>query len=142
MVEPKIQAKENQNANSNGLRQSPVEVHGLVDPVTITQVPHKAADIPQSRALTCSKCISYLVFTQQCSQKRQKSDPAKSSTPKRRGSRDGKGQNLQHAGDYSHSPEPHGNSSHRSRSLTLGYLSRATSEIQSCRDGFCHTSNC
>ncbi len=58
MVEAEIETEEDENSGGDGLVEAAVEVHRLVDPVTVTQVPDEAADVTKRRSLTEGKWIS------------------------------------------------------------------------------------
>ena len=44
VVEAEIEAEEDEDTGGDGLCETAVEVHGLVDPVAVAQVPEEAAD--------------------------------------------------------------------------------------------------
>ncbi len=113
MVEAEIETEEDKNTGGDGLREAAVEIHRLVDPVTVTQVPDETTGIAKGSALTESKWVSLLIVPEERREQRKKSDPAEGCSPEWRRPGDGKGQNLKGAGEYGHGPEPQRNSSHR-----------------------------
>jgi hypothetical protein len=64
MVEAQVQAEEDEDTGGDVLWKTAVEIHGLVDPVTVTQVPYKTAEIAKSSALTASKCVALLIVAE------------------------------------------------------------------------------
>ena len=113
MVKAKIETEEDKNADGDGLWEAAVEIHRLIDPVTITQVPNETTGIAKGRALTESKRVSLLVVPEKRREQRKKRDPAEGRSPERRWPGDGEGQNLKGAREHGQGPEPQGNSSHR-----------------------------
>ena len=58
VVEAEIETEENKNSGSDGFGEAAIEIHGLVDPVTITHVPDEAAGIPKGSSVAESKWLS------------------------------------------------------------------------------------
>jgi hypothetical protein len=58
VVEAEIETEENKNSGSDGFGEAAIEIHGLVDPVTVTHVPDEAAGIPKGSSLAESKWLS------------------------------------------------------------------------------------
>jgi hypothetical protein len=114
VVEPEIKTEEDENSGGDGFGEAAVEVHRLVDPVTVAQVPDEAAGVTQSGSLTDGKWIPCLGVTEKRPKKRDKCYPAEGSSPERRGACDRERENLEDAGEYGHAPESQGDSSHAS----------------------------
>ena len=113
MVEAEIETEEDEDSGGDGFGEAAVEIHRLVDPVTVAEVPDEAADVTENGSLAEGKWISCLGVTEKRPEKRKKRDPAEGGAPEGRWSCDGKGQNLKDAGEYGHGPEPQGDLSHR-----------------------------
>ena len=84
MVEAEIETEEDENAGGDGFGEAAVEIHRLVDPVTVSQVPDEAAGVTESRSLAEGKWISCLSVTEKRPEKGKKSDPAEGGSPERR----------------------------------------------------------
>ena len=97
VVEAEIEAEEDENSGGDGLGQPTVEVHGLVDPVAVAQVPDEATEVTEKSRLREGKWISCLGVTEKGPEERQKRDPAEGGAPERRGSCNRKGKNLKDA---------------------------------------------
>ncbi len=70
VVKPEIETKEDKNSGGYGFCEAAVEIHRLVDPVTVSQVPDEAADVTQESSLTQGKWISCLAVTEKRPEKR------------------------------------------------------------------------
>jgi hypothetical protein len=70
MIEAQVEAEENKNADGDGFWQAAVEIHGLVDPVTVAEVPDESTKIAKCRALAESKWVSSLVVSEDRRKKR------------------------------------------------------------------------
>lgn len=90
MIEAEVKAEENEDTGGNWLLKGAVEVHGLVDPITVAQVPDEAAKVAQDRSLSDGKWIFCLILSEKRPEQRQERDPADCSAPKWSRSRDGK----------------------------------------------------
>ena len=65
MVEAEIEGEEDKNDDGDGLCQTAVEIHGLVDPVTVAQVPDETTEIAKSSSLAKSKWVSVPVISEE-----------------------------------------------------------------------------
>ena len=113
MIEAEIEAEEDENASGDGFCEAAVEIHGLVDPVAVAEVPEEAAEITEDGSLTKSKWVVVLIVGENCPNQGKECDPAEGGSPERDRPRDGKGQNLKNAGENGHGPKSRGDKSHR-----------------------------
>jgi hypothetical protein len=51
VVEAEVEAEEDEDPGGDGFGQASVEIHGLVDPVAVAQVPDDAAEVAQGSSL-------------------------------------------------------------------------------------------
>ena len=60
VIETEIQTEENKDARGDGLSQTAIEIHRLVDPVAVTEIPDEAAEITENGSLSQSEwaCLS------------------------------------------------------------------------------------
>jgi hypothetical protein len=65
VIETKIQAEENKNARSDRFGETAVEIHGLVDPVAVTEVPDEATEIAEGCSLKQPKRSTCFVVREQ-----------------------------------------------------------------------------
>jgi hypothetical protein len=52
MVEAEIQTEEYKNACGYRFRETAVEIHGLIDPITVAEIPDEAAEIAEGCSLS------------------------------------------------------------------------------------------
>jgi hypothetical protein len=113
VVEAEIEAKEDEDPGGDGLGEATVEVHRLVDPVAVAEVPDETAGVTEKGSLSEGKWISCLIVSQKGPEEREEGDPTEGGSPEGRGACDRKGQDLKDAGEYGPGPKSQGNSLHR-----------------------------
>jgi hypothetical protein len=120
VIEAEIKTEEEENPQSDRLVEPAVEVHRLVDPIAVAEVPDEAGEIGESCTLTDAERFSAAVVRGKCPQEWSKRDPAEGGSPGRHRACERKRQNLQNAGEYSQSPELSGDESHGLESIIGG----------------------
>jgi hypothetical protein len=65
VIEAKVEAEKNEDTGGDGFGEAAVEIHGLIDPITVAHVPEEAAEVSEGGSLARSKWISCLGVTEE-----------------------------------------------------------------------------
>jgi hypothetical protein len=125
VIKTEIETEEKKNPQGDGFVEAAVEVHRLIDPVAVAEIPDEAGKIGKSYTLTDAERISSAVVAGKCPQEWSKCYPAEGGSPGRHRTRKRKRQNLQNAGEDSQGPELSGDESHGLESTIAGKNSTA-----------------